>query len=113
MCRAVDYPHPLHEAVAIGRTSGVVRELVLMFGVNKLDDSNRTPLMFAALGNNRKSSCSMLIDCGADLNLQDVNGLTALHVACYHGHKSATNILLSKGAVPDILDAKVRLEMQI
>ena len=85
-----------------------MRELVMMFGVNQLDDSNRTPLMFAALGNNRRSSCSTLIDCGANVNLQDIYGLTALHVACYHGNKSAANVLLSRGAVLEMLDAKVR-----
>ena len=54
----------------------------MIFGVNQLDDSNRTPLMFAALGNNRRSSCSTLIDCGvkSNVNLKDIYGLTALHV---------------------------------
>ncbi len=86
-----------------------MRELVMMFGVNKEDDYKRTPLMFAALGNNRRSSVSTLLECGADVNRQDVSGLTALHVACYHGNKAAANVLLNKGAVIDILDAKVSL----
>jgi len=91
-------------AAAIGKSSGVIRELVMMFGVNKLDNSHRTPLMFAALGNNKNSSCSTLLRCSADVNLQDVNGLTALHVACYHGNKSAARILLSNGASIAIKD---------
>ena len=94
-------------AVAIGKSPGVVRELVMMFGVNKLDDFKRTPLMFAALGNNKRSSCSTLIECGADVNRQDISGLTALHVACYHGNKAATNVLLNKGAIINIIDATV------
>ncbi len=102
----VNYPHPLHEAVAIGRSPGVIRELVMMFGANKEDEFKRTPLMFAALGNKR-SSISTLIECRADVNRQDSSGLTALHVACYHGNKTAVLVLLSKGASVDILDAKV------
>jgi len=102
-----NYPHPLHEAVATGKRPGVVRELVMMFGVNKLDDSQRTPLMFAALGNNKRSSCSTLIEFGANVNQQDTSGLTALHVACYYGNKNAAGVLLNKGAVLNILDKKV------
>ena len=85
-------------AVAIGKSSGVVRQLVMMFGVNKRDEYKRTPLMFAALGNNKSSSCSTLIECGAEVDRQDICGLTALHVACYHGNKAAAGVLLSKGA---------------
>lgn len=95
-------------AVAIGKSPGVIRELVMMFGVDKLDDFKRTPLMFAALGNNKKASCSTLIDCGADINHRDIRGLTALHVACYHGNRAAANVLLNKGSLIDIIDATVR-----
>ena len=41
---------------------------------------------------------STLIDCGAVVDKQDDSGLTALHVACYHGAKEATRVLLSKKA---------------
>ncbi len=85
-------------AAAIGKSPGVIRELVMMFGVDKLDNSHRTPLMFAALGNNKRSSCQTLIKCSADVNKQDSSGLTALHVACYHGNKSAASILLANKA---------------
>ena len=47
----VNYPHPLHMAVAVGKHPGVIRNLVMMFGVDKCDEFGRTPLMFAALGN--------------------------------------------------------------
>ncbi len=79
----------------------------MMFGANKEDDHKRTPLMFAALGNNKKSSINTLVECRADVNRQDISGLTALHVACYHGNKTAAKVLLSKGAIIDILDVKV------
>lgn len=91
-------------AAAIGKSPGVIRELVMMFGVNKLDNSQRTPLMFAALGNNKSSTCSTLLKCSADVDLQDTSGLTALHVACYHGNKSAARILLANKASIAIKD---------
>lgn len=103
----VNYPHPLHMAAAIGKRPGVIRELVMMFGVNKLDNSCRTPLMFAALGNNKSSSCNTLLGCSADVNAQDSSGLTALHVACYHGNVSAASILLSHQASVASTDNKV------
>ena len=55
----------------------------------------------------QRSSCTALVDCGADVNRQDSSGLTALHVACYHGNKEATNVLLSKRAAVDIRDKMV------
>lgn len=94
-------------AVAIGKSSGVVRQLVMMFGVNKRDEYNRTPLMFAALGNNKSSSCSTLIDCGAEVDRQDICGLTALHVACYHGNKAAASVLLHRKASVCVFDNTV------
>ena len=94
-------------AVAIGKSSGVVRQLVMLYGVNKRDEYSRTPLMFAALGNNKGSSCSTLIECGAEVDQQDICGLTALHVACYHGNRAAANVLLSKAASVCIFDNTV------
>ena len=55
----------------------------------------------------QRSSCIALIDCGADVNRQDSSGLTALHVACYHGNREATNVLLSIRADVDIRDKMV------
>lgn len=94
-------------AVAIGKSPGVVRQLVMMFGVNKRDEYNRTPLMFAALGNNKNSSCKTLIECGAEPDRQDICGLTALHVACYHGNKAAASVLLGKQASVCLFDNTV------
>eukprot|EP00731_Ephydatia_muelleri_P018033 Em0011g73a len=99
----VDYPHPLHMAAAIGKAPGVLSNLVMMFGVDTMDEYKRTPLMFAALGNKR-ASCSTLIECGADVNHRDSSGLTPLHVACYHGNRDALGILLNKGAITGLTD---------
>ena len=100
-------------AAAIGKSPGVIRELIMMFGVNKLDNNNRTPLMFAALGNNKGSSCTTLLKCMAEVNRQDASGLTALHVACYHGNRSAASILLSNKASIAIRDNTVCCKQSI
>ena len=46
----------------------------------------------------KRASCSTLVECGAVCDKQDNSGLTALHVACYHGAKEATRVLLAKKA---------------
>ena len=56
----------------------------------------------------QRASCSTLIDCGADLNASDASGLTALHVACYHGAREAARVLLSKKASVTKTDKMVR-----
>ncbi len=90
-----DYPHPLHMAASVGKSPGVMRELMMMFGVDKRDHKNRTPLMFAALSNNKNSCCMTLLKTNAKVHLKDDNGFTALHIACYNGNRSALTVLLS------------------
>ena len=55
----------------------------------------------------QRASCSTLIDCGANCDVQDKSGLTALHVACYHGAKEATRVLLNKKASVVTVDRMV------
>lgn len=61
----------------------------------------RTPLMGAA-GSGRADICQMLIEAGADLNIQNEHGFTALHIACYRGHVAVARTLIEAGACADI-----------
>jgi len=105
--RYKEYQHPLHMASCLGKSPGVLRELIMMFGVDKRDNRDRTPLMFAALGNNKSSCCLTLLKSNANVDLQDDNGFTALHIACYNGNKSAVSALLTNKASLSLEDKQV------
>ena len=61
----------------------------------------RTPLMSAA-SSGRADVCQMLIEAGADLNLQNKYGFTALHIACTRGELEVAQALVEAGACTDI-----------
>lgn len=69
--------------------------------VDYVDNYGRTPLWHAAVG----GSCStilLLLDFGAQINLGDDWGLTALHAACREGQERACCCLLKAGASPHL-----------
>jgi ankyrin repeat protein len=45
-----------------------------------------------------------LIQAGADLNLQDKSGLTALMIASHEGHMASVRALIGVGADPNLQD---------
>ena len=51
-----------------------------------------------------RASVQLLLDRGAKIDAQDVNGNTALHLACSQGMKSVVDLLLSRGAKTDLQD---------
>ncbi|KAL0191194.1 hypothetical protein M9458_013892, partial [Cirrhinus mrigala] len=44
----------------------------------------------------RTMMVQVLLDCSADLNIQDRDGSTALMCACEHGHTEIAKILLDR-----------------
>jgi ankyrin repeat protein len=62
-----------------------------------------TPLMFAAREGS-PAAARTLADAGADLNLVDPDGTTALVLAIINGHYDTAAILVEKGADPNIAD---------
>ncbi len=64
---------------------------------------NWTPLMFAAR-DGAVNAVRALADSGADLNLVDPDGTTALTLAIINGHFDTATALLDKGANPNVAD---------
>ena len=65
--------------------------------VDSRDNNHRTPLMWAAKRNQLKCA-EILFDFKASLDLQDIGGHSALHVACAQGHAAFVSLLLDRGA---------------
>jgi ankyrin repeat protein len=63
-----------------------------------------TPLMYAAR-QGAIDSARVLLDAGADLNLTDPEGTTALELAIINSHYELAAFLLDRGADPEIADA--------
>jgi ankyrin repeat protein len=63
-----------------------------------------TPLMAAASGNSE--AVGPLLEAGADVNAQDRNGMTALHMAAARGDAEVARALLAWGANPRLESTK-------
>ncbi|MCD6039675.1 MAG: hypothetical protein K0S27_1075 [Gammaproteobacteria bacterium] len=68
--------------------------------VNTLDEYGFTPLIEAAIANNKEMIAS-LIEHGADVNLQDATGGTALHWAAENNNIHIAKLLLAQRANPN------------
>ena len=48
-----------------------------------------------------------MVNVGADLNVQDTDGRTPMHLAAERGHTKAIAALTNAGADPNILDSEL------
>jgi CHAT domain-containing protein/ankyrin repeat protein len=95
---------PLHIACRYGNIQGVNLLLENGFEVNARTNSGETPLMMAMVGPNTLEISRKLIKAGAKLNLQNKDGITALHMAARIKYSVGPLLLLLKnGADPHIL----------
>ncbi|OGB86587.1 hypothetical protein A3J41_02000 [candidate division TM6 bacterium RIFCSPHIGHO2_12_FULL_38_8] len=74
--------------------------------VNVMDQSKTTPLMYAAYKNQKVTD--KLIEKGADLNLQNHSGLTALMFAVMGNEKASMRSLLKAGADTNAQDIEAK-----
>nr|XP_003461452.2 KN motif and ankyrin repeat domain-containing protein 3 [Cavia porcellus] len=83
----------------------VVHRLFTMGDVNaKASQTGQTALMLA-ISHGHKDIVAALLECGADVNMQDADGATALMCASEYGHLDTVRLLLSQpGCDPAILD---------
>lgn len=72
--------------------------------VNARDETTRTPLMYAAI-KNQKEVVQLLLEKGADVNARNNKGETALTLAAREGHPEIAQALLRKGADINVQDS--------
>lgn len=99
-----DKNKPLAFAAAIGETDVVAALLQNGAEVDGIDESGRTPLIFA-VKNRNFSSAKYLIQSGANINATDRKKNTPLHVASAIGHQPLVRTLLENGANPMLQNA--------
>jgi ankyrin repeat protein len=90
---------PLVFAVLSERNTDSVVKLLLDAGahVNVVDDSNFTPLHWAAF-TGHAGAAELLLKAGADVNAMDLVGDSALHTAAQRGKWKVVEVLLKYGA---------------
>ncbi|KAL2098673.1 hypothetical protein ACEWY4_005153 [Coilia grayii] len=75
--------------------------------INSKAESGRTPLMFAASlqdSGARSKFTQLLLEKGADVNIRDERGRTALSLACELGYLDVVKLLVQFNADPEITD---------
>ena len=89
----------------------VLKVLIEKLGVNinckSKKEGNRTALHILAESQHwwQAGGLEYLIGKGADIEIKDDDGFSPLHIAAFKGKKRAVEILLAKGADPNVLDS--------
>ena len=69
-------------------------------------DSKGNTLLLAAAQNGNKRIAKLALRKGANINLQNLTGQTALHFAFAYGYEDLGNYLISKGADDSLTNAE-------
>jgi Ankyrin repeats (3 copies)/Ankyrin repeats (many copies) len=108
--------NPLHGAAYSGNLE-VVRILIEYDPayINARDDDGETPLHWASRGHNFKDSSvvRLLLEHGADVNAQGLNGWTPLHLASFKGALEVVRPLLEHGADVEAKDNGGETALQV
>jgi len=93
----------VHEIIAVGDTTAFLDWLYASPDINERSHDDASPLISAVrLG--RDTYVHDLLDKGAERDLADRDGFTALHTAAQNGHAEIIRLLLSAGANPTLVD---------
>jgi len=95
----------LHQASQRGHFD-IIRLILDNNGANvdARDDDGSTPLLLAVSEAEALSGAELLLDHGADIEKQNNNGQTALHLVSQRGRLDFMQLLLDRGAIVDALD---------
>lgn len=97
-------------ALAVIYNEFVLVKYLIDAGVNlniqtrDINEPGLTPLMHATIKSSRFNIAKLLIECGADINLQDDYGNTALHYAISYNREKIVKLLLDNHADINIKD---------
>lgn len=106
-----DFYRPLYTAVRDNLPEYMTK--LLQLGANpNIMEGQGSPLLEAACQED-PTRLRILLDAGADLNLQKDGGLTPLMCAAERGALESTKLLLERGANPNVVDGRARTAMEI
>lgn len=77
-----------------------LRWIIKRYDINETDTYGNTPLHISVsqcTDHNSPIPCKWLCNNGADINIQNINGQTALHLACYSGFSNCIKDILGTG----------------
>src|SRR5260221_619896 len=91
---------------AAAKGDAVMLRLLLGRGARTDAVSGQAPLLMAA-ANEHTETVRALVEAGADVNIRDENGVTALLVAAVNGQADMGKVLLDAHATPNVLAARI------
>ena len=92
----------IHTAVLTGNQDALKQHIAAGSNINEKDPfGGSSPLISAALFG-KTEEARILLDAGADINFQNNDGATALHVAAFFCRPEIVQLLLDKGADKNI-----------
>lgn len=100
VCRLFRDNSLLHLVCLGGRNDSsieLIQCLSKQFDINSKNVDGFTPLLLATFLN-KENECKTLINCGANVEIPTMDGLTPLHISSKYGFSSLTQILLLEGA---------------
>lgn len=98
---AMDGPGPLHEAIGRGDLEAIKQLIAAGEDLNAREPYGQSTPLMSATTMGHVDIAIALIDAGADLDLTENNGSTALHMAALFCHTDIVKALLAAGANKD------------